>query len=189
MEAHGDSVSGVPVLTTQRLLLRPFVEEDAPAVFSYSRNPLLGHDAGWPPHRSIEDSLSFITHIASQDHVWALVELTSEAVIGSIGLVSDDARSYEGARALGYALSEQWWGNGLMTEAAFRVIRFGFEELGLTLISCTHYVWNNRSKRVIEKCGFKFEGIRRQAEKTPSGTVEDFACYSLLSVEFKDTRS
>ena len=68
-----DPVSAVARLSTGRLTLRAFRPSDADDVFAYSSDPRIGHDAGWPPHRSLDDSLSFINDIASQGHVWAIV--------------------------------------------------------------------------------------------------------------------
>ncbi|MEG0505462.1 MAG: GNAT family N-acetyltransferase, partial [Raoultibacter sp.] len=144
MSLNTDPVSSVQAIETDRLILRAFKESDASDVFDYSCNPRIGHDAGWPPHATIEDSLFFIREIASQGSVWAIVpketvtdEKSAGTVIGSIGLIADPARPYEDALMLGYAIGEAWWNRGFVTEASQCVIRFGFENLNLSLISCT----------------------------------------------------
>lgn len=194
-ELSPNPVSAVPTLTTERLVLRAFRPSDAPDVFSYSHDPRVGHDAGCPPHQTIDDSLAFITQIASQGHVWAIVNptVTDEAhpegtVLGSIGLIADPARPHDGALMLGYALGSAWWGQGFTTEAARCVISYGFDDLGLELISCTCYPWNTASRRVIEKCGFAYEGTRRAAEVTYEGILEDFRCHSLTREEWQAKR-
>ncbi|WP_180326730.1 GNAT family N-acetyltransferase [Raoultibacter phocaeensis] len=181
-----DPVSTVPRLTTERLVLRAFCLADADDVFAYSSDPRIGHDAGWPQHRSLDDSRSFITDIASQGHVWAIIprETATECnpegtVIGSIGLIPDPARSLDSVLMLGYAIGSDWWGRGFTTEAAKEVVRFGFEQLGLIGISCTCYPWNAASRRVIEKCGFSFEGTRHLAEIGQDGVPEDLLCHLL----------
>lgn len=178
-------VSTVPTLETQRIILRAFRPSDAQDVFAYSSNPRIGHDAGWPVHLSIEDSLSFINDIASQGHVWAIcLPDHGGLVTGSIGLISDPSRESEEIAMLGYAIGEPWWNKGYMTEAAREVLRFGFSELSLLLISVTHYPWNIASKKVIEKLSFHYEGTRRMAEKNAEGMWEDFSCYSLKREEW-----
>ena len=72
---------------------------------------------------------------------------------------------------LGYALAKWAWGKGYMTEAAREVVRYGFEELRIPLLTCTHYLFNDRSRRVIEKCGFVREGTLHAAEASPDGTI------------------
>lgn len=61
---------------------------------------------------------------------------------------------------LGYALSPAFWGRGLIPEASGALIRWGFTELGLETIWCNHYDGNTRSRRVIEKCGFRYQFSR-----------------------------
>jgi len=60
-------------------------------------------------------------------------------------------------REMGYWLGRPYWGHGVMTEAATELLRFGFETLGLEAVWCSHYDWNSRSRRVIEKCGFRYQ--------------------------------
>jgi ribosomal-protein-alanine N-acetyltransferase len=64
-----------------------------------------------------------------------------------------------------------------MTEAARRVLRYGFEELGLDFFVCAHFAGNERSRRVIEKCGFRPLGT--DLYKTRIGTVEENHFYVL----------
>ena len=59
-------------------------------------------------------------------------------------------------REIGYVLSKEFWGQWLMPEAVQRVISWCFEELGMDFLTCGHFVWNQQSRRVIEKCGFHF---------------------------------
>lgn len=187
-----EPVSQVATLRTERLVLRAFRPSDAADVFAYSRDPRVGHDAGWEPHRSIDDSLSFITEIAPQGHVWAVVDPTAVddahphgTVAGSIGLIADPARQHDRALMLGYALGVDWWSRGFMTEASRCVIDHGFKDLGIDLITCTCYPWNTASRHVIEKSGFTFEGVRRGAEVTYDGRLEDARCHSLTREEWE----
>ncbi len=173
-----------PALETERFLLRPITKEDAQDIFEYSKHPDVGPNAGWAPHRSMDDTMVFIEAIASAPHVFGIFEKSTGIDIGSIGLIADTMRKNPDALMLGYALGQPWWDRGYMTEAAHEVIRYGFEDLGLYLITSNHYLFNARSKRVIEKCGFQLEGTLRGVEATPDGIMQDTVCYSLTRQEY-----
>lgn len=85
---------------------------------------------------------------------------------------------------IGYVLSEDYWGKGLMSEAVKEVIRYLFEEVKLDIISCYHYPFNIRSKRVIEKSGFKYEGTLRLESRIYDGSVYDSVCYSITKQDY-----
>lgn len=169
-----------PTLQTDRLTLRAFTLDDTDAVFDYSSDPDVGPHAGWSPHASIEDSRVFIDAIACAPHVFAIVEKESATVIGSVGLIPDAFRKANpSCLMLGYALGKPWWGQGYMTEAAREMVRYGFEDLGLDLVTSNCYTFNDRSRRVIEKCGLAFEGTLSGVEATPDGIMRDCRSYSM----------
>ena len=106
-------------------------------------------------------------------------------MIGSAGFVGRHRKELPGPdEELGYALHPDFWGRGLMTEAARELIRWGFEELGLSTIWCNHYDGNERSHRVIEKCGFRYDGNLRRAFLRYDGAVLDDVLYSMTRDEF-----
>lgn len=151
------------ILETPRLMLRPFFDTDAEDVYAYAKDPRVGPVAGWPPHTSVENSLEIIRTVFAAPNVFAVVDKESGRVIGSAGFVGQHRPELPGPdEELGYALSSQFWGRGLMTEAARELLRFGFEELGLRTIWCNHYDGNGRSRRVIEKCGFQYQFSREE---------------------------
>ena len=176
------------ILETERLILRPWRLSDADDMFEYARNPNVGPMAGWEPHASKEVSLNIIKSFIETNEVWAVVYKENNKVIGSLGIHPDKRRRNESSRSMGFVLSEEYWGRGLMTEAARLVIKHIFEEMKIELLSIVHYTVNNRSRRVIEKCGFKYEGILRQASTTYNGTVHDDVCYSMTKEEYYATR-
>lgn len=173
-------------LETNRLILRPFRERDAEDFFAYASLPDVGPNAGWKPHESIEESRKILRGFLEEDEVWALEDKISRKVIGSLGLHADSGRSNPKSRMMGYCLSPAFWGKGLMPEAADRALRFAFEDLGLDLVWVTHYPFNSRSKRVIEKLGFVYEGTLRQATRRYDGVVLDRVSYSMTREEWEN---
>lgn len=150
------------MIETPRLLLRPFEDGDAAELYDYARDPRVGPVAGWPVHTSVENSLEIIRTVFSAPNVFAVVERTSGRVIGSAGFVGEHRPELPGPDdELGYALSPAFWGRGLMPEAAEALLEYGFTRMGLRTIWCNHYDGNEKSRRVIEKCGFRFRFSRR----------------------------
>lgn len=176
-------------LETERLLLRDWSIEDVDDLYDYAKNPNVGPHGGWKPHESKEESLEILQSLFLDKYdCWAIVEKQSGKVIGSIGYEIDVRRPGINCRELGYALGEDYWGKGLMTEAAKAVIQYGFKEMALDLVSIYRSPWNHRSGRVIEKCGFQYEGRLRMANKIYDGTLRDVNCYSMLKEEFESQK-
>lgn len=172
-------------LETERLILRQYTLNDAADLFDYARNPNVGPHAGWAPHKSVEESREIIKDLFLPTETWAIRQKGRDKVIGSITLANDRYRPGAGSMELGYSLSEDQWGKGYMTEAAKEVIRFGFEELGLKQIGICTGIANRRSQRVIEKCGFKYEGTLRRTYRIYDGTFRDSLVFSMLKEEYE----
>lgn len=171
-------------------MLRQPKGQDLNDFFEYSKNPRVGPSAGWKPHSDIKESLDILTDFIRQGNVWAIVDKLTGKMIGTIGLIKDEKRAGNPTvKMLGYALNEHYWGQGIMTEAARAVIAYGFEEMSLDMISIYHYTFNKRSKSVIAKCGFKYEGVLRKSAPSFDGReIFDEACYSLTKTEFEDAQ-
>jgi putative acetyltransferase len=170
---------------TQRLILRPFLETDLDELYENCRNPKIGPMAGWGPHKDKDETARILKIFMDEEEVWAIVSKETNKLIGSLGLHTDRLRSSEDIKMLGYVLAEDYWGKGYMVEAAKLAIKYAFENLKLTLLSVNHFTFNHQSKRVIEKCGFHYEGTLRYAAKTYDGTVYDLACYSITKDEWQ----
>ncbi len=141
--------------------------------------------AGWKPHENLEESEKILSSFIEGQEVWAIEEKASGKVVGSIGLHPDHCRTLSTVRMLGYALSAACWGKGYMPEAIEAVLCHGFTKMGLSLVSVGHFPFNSRSKRVIEKCGFQYEGTRRLAFERFDGVVLDECCYSMTKDEYE----
>lgn len=166
------------VLNTARLTLRPWKESDLEDFYEYARVDGVGQMAGWNPHKDPEESRmilgSFIRHkktLALEHH---------GKVIGSLGIEEYNESQYPElndlqGREIGYVLSKDYWGRGLMPEAVNAVIKYLFEEENLDFILVGHFDWNKQSARVIEKCGFQY--IKTTQFETRYETVESSVEY------------
>ena len=145
------------VLKTERTILRPFAETDAADLYAYAKEPRVGTAAGWKPHESVEESLHIIRTVFAAPHSFAVVDKAAGKVIGSAGFVSRNfGDGYGASDEIGYALSPDYWGRGIMPEVVAELLRYGFEERGLDAVWCAHHADNDRSRRVVEKSGFTY---------------------------------
>ena len=163
----------VQPLETERLQLRGWKRSDAPQLYAYASNPNVGPKAGWKPHESIAESRKIIETVFRESRVWAIIEKTGGRIIGSIGLSEDRLRPGVRSLELGYSLAEEFWGHGLMTEDVM-MIRTGEENIA--------------SQRIIEKCGFQYEGTLRRIYKIYDGTIKPVRCYTMLREEYDSLR-
>lgn len=178
----------VKPLETERLYLRMWKRSDAPQLFAYASNPNVGPRAGWKPHESVAESRKIIETTFKESRVWAIVEKESNRIIGSIGLSEDRFRPGVRSLELGYSLAEEYWGRGFMTEAAKRVIVYGFEYIGLDVMMIRTGEENIASQNVIEKCGFQYEGTLRRIYRIYDGTIKPVRCYTMLREEYDGLR-
>ena len=161
------------VLFTERLTLRPWRQTDLEDFFEYASVDGVGQMAGWLPHQSREESHEILEKFIEGKKTFA-IDYQGKA-IGSLGIekyndeLFTELEPYRG-RSLGFVLSKDYWGQGLMPEAVRRVIRWLFEDIGLDFIMCGYFNWNSRSRRVQEKCGF--EQYRQTLLQTTSGITE-----------------
>ena len=155
------------ILETDRLILRPWEDCDAEALFRFASSPLVGPIAGWPVHTSVENSREIIRGVLSTPATFAIVWKETNLPIGSIGLKRGDATDLTEAEdecELGYWLGVPYWGRGIMPEAASEILRHAFEDLGMKKVWCGYYDGNDKSRRVQEKCGFRYEWTTQDVE-------------------------
>lgn len=172
------------VLKTDRLILRPWRESDLSDFYEYASVDGVGQMAGWLPHKNMEESRVILSHFIEEKKTFAL-EYQGK-VIGSLGVEQYREALYPEladlqGRAIGYVLSKDYWGLGLMPEAVKSVIEWLFAEAKLDFIFVGHFDWNNQSRRVIEKCGFHY--LTSTSYETRYGTVETTMDYILYHPE------
>ncbi|WP_455791923.1 GNAT family N-acetyltransferase [Clostridium butyricum] len=100
--------------------------------------------------------------IDSSDSLWAVELKNNNKVIGWVELHEYPNRINKNSKEIGCVLSEKYWGQGLMPEALKEVISYGFNEQRLKFIICSHFLNNNQSKRIIEKCGFNYVEVSNE---------------------------
>ena len=149
------------VIETERLILRAFEQTDLKDFYEYASVEGVGEMAGWKHHESIDESQEIMNSFIDNDKVFAICLKENNKVIGTVGIekygLEDALTEFKDhcGRELGYVLSKDYWGKGLMPEAIKAVIDYLFNELDYDFLLCGYYNFNERSKRVQAKCGFK----------------------------------
>ena len=155
------NTTGDIFLETPRLLFRPWRDSDAEVLFKYASDPEVGPRAGWPPHRSVEESLSVIRDIFSNGHTWALDLKETGEPVGCMGYYAFGESNIdigEDDAELGYWIARPYWNQGLCTEALRAMVSWCFNVKGFQVLWSDFFVDNPASGRVMEKCGFRDTG-------------------------------
>lgn len=176
------------ILQTERLILRPWQESDLQDLYTYASVDGVGQMAGWKPHRSMEESRAILNSFIKHKKTFAL-EYRGK-VIGSLGIEEYSEENYSElaqlqGREIGYVLSREYWGRGLMPEAVRSVLDWLFDAEKMDFVIVGHFDWNAQSRRVVEKCGFQYNKTLKF--ETRYDTVENSVEYILYRQERGDT--
>lgn len=178
---------GTQTLETERLILRRFTVRDADAMYTnWASDPEVTRYLTWPAHAGVETSRAVLadwTAAYAQEscYQWAIVlKDRADEPVGSIGAVdvSDDIAAVQ----IGYCLGRRWWHQGIMSEALGAVMDFFFDAVGCNRVACRHDPRNPHSGMVMQKCGMKYEGTQRSADRNNQG-ICDTSWYALLKDE------
>ena len=177
---------GTKTIETQRLILRRFTVEDAPAMYrNWASDSEVTKYLTWPTHSSVEISHQILLDWAGQYadstfYQWAIVPKELGEPVGSIGVV----RLNEQAQLvhIGYCIGTNWWHHGITSEAMQAVMNYLFDEVGVNRVESRHDPRNPNSGAVMRKCGMKFEGTLRQSDWNNQG-ICDASWYGLVAEE------
>ncbi|MBS4174668.1 GNAT family protein [Bacillus sp. FJAT-49736] len=176
----------LPVLETDRLLLRKVTLDDVEDIYTYGSNEEVTKYVTWDTHRTLSDAREFVEFVLNQYESkkvspWGIEYKENGRLIGTIDFVSWQPKHH--TAEIGYVVSQEYWGQGIATEAAKKVIEFGFKEMDLVRIQARCFVENIGSSRVMEKAGMFYEGILRKSAFI-KGKHHDLKVYSILKDEF-----
>ncbi len=178
--------SKMPTLESARLTLRPMRISDAEDMYRYARRLDVTEYLLWQPHPSQRYTEQYLQYIEKRYRLgefydWAVVDKQSGRMIGTCGFTRFDFPNDVGE--IGYVLSPEMHGRGFGTEAASRVLAFGFEELRLHRIEVKFMEGNLASLHVAEKLGMTFEGYRRDGMLV-KGKYRTIGMSAILAEEF-----
>ena len=163
---------------TERLILRSWRECDANDLYEICLDPELRQN-GVNAYGCVNESLETIRHWMKQNEMLAILHKVDNLIIGLIGL--GDMNRYDGYKELEYAISSDYRNNGYATEALERMLDYAFGELQILVIAAWVRSHNIKCARVLEKCGFIYEGTLRKHARDKGNTL----CYSILGEDWE----
>ena len=180
--------SRLPRLETEDLILRKPVRKDAKDIFRYASDPDVARYVLWEPHRSIAETRAFLRDLryraaAGYPSSWAVELRNPGAVIGTIGFMWYSAENH--SAELGYSYSREHWTHGYATQALNAVVDAAFRSLPLNRLEAQHDIRNPASGRVMQKCGFRREGILRN-RMINKGEYVDVVLYAILRSDWME---
>ena len=180
--------SKIPIIETERLILRPMSTRDAADMFDYASRGEVTRYLLWSPHNTVSYTREYLSYIEKRYRVgdfydWAVVERASGRMIGTCGFTSIDLSNRRGE--IGYVLNPDFHRRGYAPEAACAVMDFGFSRLELNRIEARFMQGNEPSRRVAEKIGMSFEGYARD-EIFVKGEYRTVGKCAILHREFQN---
>lgn len=172
-------------ITTERLYLRSWTVEDMQGYILFGTDPDVMIPAGLKPARTAAEAREGLRRSVNTPWGFAITLRSTGEIIGQIKYQDDLTRSYVESLSVAFELAKCHWGCGYMTEALRAVVRNAFEEYDVDLLVASHFKGNERSKRVIERAGFLFDGYSVCGFRRFDGALLDCVNYSLLREEYE----
>lgn len=169
-------------MQTDRILLRPWQESDAEALYKYASDPDIGPRAGWPVHQSIEESREIIRTVFNNKETWAIVLKETGEAIGAMGYFTHATSNIpigENDCEVGYWVGKPHWNKGICTEALRLMIDYCINTMHFQNIWSDHFTGNPASGRVMEKCGFRDTGMLNRCSHLLGGDKDMVKIYKL----------
>ena len=180
--------SKLPTLEAERVRLRELTDDDVDALFSIFSNSQVMRYWSTAPYTDRDQAVALLAEIRENFTrrvylKWGVALKEDDSIIGTATLFNlhlDNQRA-----EVGYALSREQWGKGLMNEALRRLLQYAFDELKLRRLEADVDPRNTGSIKTLERLGFQREGYLRERWHV-CGEIQDALFYGLLRREWKD---
>ena len=172
-------------LIGQKIKIRDLNFNDVEDFYEFGKNPNIGPQAGWKPFPNKEVARRMLSSLILNKETYAITEVNSKKLIGTISIYNNGIRKYKYVKSLGFSLNEDYHNKGYMTEAVKLIINYVFTKTDCELLEVGHHVDNYASKRVIEKCGFYYNGRLEKFKALYDGRVIDADFYSMTKDDYE----
>lgn len=175
-----------PILQTERLVLRELAAADAAVLFQYWSDWEVTRYFSLEPFKTVDEAAGMIAILkglfADNEGIrWAVTAKENGKVLGTCGF--HNVKPEHHRAELGYELSSEYWGQGLMKEALTAILRYGFGEADYNRIEAFVNMGNDRSTGILTRLGFRLDGVLREYEFSRGRFIDQY-CYSLLKREY-----
>jgi len=171
-------------LTGNRILIRNITLKDVDDYYEYAKSPNIGPNAGWKPVPSRRVAERVVAGFIARRDTFAIEERSYKKMIGTISIYPDSLRKNKLAVSVGFSINEDFQNMGYATEALKLIIHYIFNYMNMDIIEIGHHVDNVKSKRVIEKCGFHYDGRLNKYKMLYDGRYVDACFYSLTKEDY-----
>ena len=168
----------------RNFFIRSLLPGDEEAFYRIYSDMELCLSSGSLPVHSMEDAKSKLNRMIEMGESFAIVHTETMAVIGVISVRKDIHRFNNRAYMLGYVLEKQYRGQGIMPQVVGYMMKYLFMNMGADIVTAAHFPGNESSRRVLEKCGFTYEGTLRREYSRFDGQVLDSCMYSITYDEW-----
>ena len=168
----------------RNFFIRSLLPGDEEAFYRIYSDMDLCLSSGSLPVHSMEDAKSKLNRMIEMGESFAIVHTETMAVIGVISVRKDIHRFNNRAYMLGYVLEKQYRGQGIMPQVVGYMMKYLFMNMGADIVTAAHFPGNESSRRVLEKCGFTYEGTLRREYSRFDGRVLDSCMYSITYDEW-----
>ena len=168
----------------RNFFIRSLLPGDEEAFYRIYSDMELCLSSGSLPVHSMEDAKSKLNRMIEMGESFAIVHTETMAVIGVISVRKDIHRFNNRAYMLGYVLEKQYRGQGIMPQVVGYMMKYLFMNMGADIVTAAHFPGNESSRRVLEKCGFTYEGTLRREYSRFDGQILDSCMYSITYDEW-----
>lgn len=169
------------MISTEKFTLRQWQDSDAPRLAEIANNKKIYDNLrdGFPHPYSLKNAEEFISAAKDSTTMFA-IEIDGK-VAGSVAFFPKDD-VYRKSAEMGYYIAEEYWGKGIMTEVIKKIVEYAFENFNIVRIHAEPFARNVGSRKVLEKAGFKLEGVLKSSV-VKNDIIEDSCIYAIVKEE------
>ncbi len=172
-------------LVGERVIIRDISFKDFDLFYEFGSNQNIGPNAGWKPFPNEEIARRVLSGYILNKNVYAIANILDNKFMGTFSIYEEGLRKYKYSRTIGFSLDEKYWGKGIMVEAVNLVVNYLFTKTKCEVIEVGHHSDNYQSKRVIEKCGFNYDGRLCKYKTLYNGRLIDADFYSMTKEDYE----